>query len=428
MWFIYDTDADMKYTRRSAHNRLTTQTQHTFTLIILLEQGTEKKTNLIIAVLAPKSYQSCNSHTTTHCTHTHSHTHTSERHQAPSRYKFSSIHQQPISVESVVSITSSVVEHRCVSHFDASAHRFLLKKSVACFCHSANHIIDDINSIGKIINTTPSLRWHYWTVARCAWYFSGFWYTPLARIAAGTMCTPYPSNVPHTKVRAMWWKYHHKGNKGKMAIIDSNACVPSMTLRSIRFLSLLSALNPKHYSRWSENVFFRLHTRLAQFLNYQSPIILIILLIYFGRFYILVLSVLGLFFYAVAYRRIHTIILPVVAEYDAMHPQLQFHQQSMQQQQEGNRWKRGVMPTVKFNAPDIERDGDFWNNAAQDILKKQLQKNTLNKNVAKNIILFLGDGMSIPTLAATRIYMGGEDRELSFEKFPYNGMSKVKCR
>lgn len=86
------------------------------------------------------------------------------------------------------------------------------------------------------------------------------------------------------------------------------------------------------------------------------------------------------------------------------------------------------MPTVKFNAPDIERDGDFWNNAAQDILKKQLQKNTLNKNVAKNIILFLGDGMSIPTLAATRIYMGGEDRELSFEKFPYNGMSKVKCR
>lgn len=151
----------MKYTRRSAHNRLTTQTQHTFTLIILLEQGTEKKTNLIIAVLAPKSYQSCNSHTTTHCTHTHLHTHTSERHQAPSRYKFSSIHQQPISVESVVSITSSVVEHRCVSHFDASAHRFLLKKSVACFCHSANHIIDDINSIGKIINTTPSLRWHY---------------------------------------------------------------------------------------------------------------------------------------------------------------------------------------------------------------------------------------------------------------------------
>lgn len=141
-----------------------------------------------------------------------------------------------------------------------------------------------------------------------------------------------------------------------------------------------------------------------------------------------VLSVLGLFFYAVAYRRIHTIISPVVAEYDAMHPQLQFHQQSMQQQQEGNRWKRGVMPTVKFNAPDIERDGDFWNNAAQDILKKQLQKNTLNKNVAKNIILFLGDGMSIPTLAATRIYMGGEDRELSFEKFPYNGMSKVKCR
>lgn len=119
------------------------------------------------------------------------------------------------------------------------------------------------------------------------------------------------------------------------------------------------------------------------------------------------------------------IVMNVHAEYDAMHPQMQFHQEALQQQRHGHRWKRGVMPTVKFNAPDIERDGDFWNNAAQDILKKQLQKNTLNKNVAKNIILFLGDGMSIPTLAATRIYMGGEDRELSFEKFPYNGLSKV---
>lgn len=116
----------------------------------------------------------------------------------------------------------------------------------------------------------------------------------------------------------------------------------------------------------------------------------------------------------------------LIAEYDLMHPQAQFHQTMLlQQRQQHRRWKRGVMPTVKFNAPDIERDIDFWNNAAQDTLKKQMQKNTLNKNVARNIILFLGDGMSIPTLTATRIYMGGEDRELSFEKFPYNGLSKV---
>lgn len=83
------------------------------------------------------------------------------------------------------------------------------------------------------------------------------------------------------------------------------------------------------------------------------------------------------------------------------------------------------MPPIKFLPPTLEKDSDYWGNLAQNTLKVQLQKNVLNKNVAKNIIMFLGDGMSIPTLAATRIYIGGEEKELSFEKFPYNGLSKV---
>lgn len=91
-----------------------------------------------------------------------------------------------------------------------------------------------------------------------------------------------------------------------------------------------------------------------------------------------------------------------------------------------HRSRRAVMPKVKFIAPVIERDGDYWNNNAQDILRRQLQKNTLNKNVAKNIIMFLGDGMSLPTLTATRIYIGGEEKDLSFEKFPFSGLSKVR--
>lgn len=112
------------------------------------------------------------------------------------------------------------------------------------------------------------------------------------------------------------------------------------------------------------------------------------------------------------------------AEYDGMHPLPQSISEASKRQME-HRGRRAVMPKVKFIAPIIERDGDYWNNNAQDMLRRQLQKNTLNKNVAKNIILFLGDGMSIPTLTATRIYMGGEDKELSFEKFPFSGLSKV---
>lgn len=58
--------------------------------------------------------------------------------------------------------------------------------------------------------------------------------------------------------------------------------------------------------------------------------------------------------------------------------------------------------------------------------QKQKKKN-LNGNVAKNTIIFLGDGMSLPTVAASRIYNGGVERSLSFEQFPYVAMSKTYC-
>lgn len=50
---------------------------------------------------------------------------------------------------------------------------------------------------------------------------------------------------------------------------------------------------------------------------------------------------------------------------------------------------------------------------------------------AKNLILFIGDGMSLPTVAAARIFEGqrrgqpGEENLLSFERFPYTAFSKT---
>lgn len=65
---------------------------------------------------------------------------------------------------------------------------------------------------------------------------------------------------------------------------------------------------------------------------------------------------------------------------------------------------------------------------AIQFVKQQTQKfEALNENVAKNVILFLGDGMSVPVLAATRVYIGGEKESLSFEKFPFVAMSKTYC-
>lgn len=112
-------------------------------------------------------------------------------------------------------------------------------------------------------------------------------------------------------------------------------------------------------------------------------------------------------------------------EYDNAHPQLPFLEDA-RIQMFYSRNKRATMPTIRFAAPEIERDAAHWHNLAQNQLEKQLEKNELNRKIAKNVIFFLGDGMSIPTLAATRIYMGGEEQELSFEAFPYTGLSKVR--
>ncbi|KRT84627.1 hypothetical protein AMK59_891 [Oryctes borbonicus] len=81
---------------------------------------------------------------------------------------------------------------------------------------------------------------------------------------------------------------------------------------------------------------------------------------------------------------------------------------------------------------ELEYHADFWRNKAQDTLSQKLLEKH-NTNIAKNVIMFLGDGMSIPTLKASRVYLGqlrnqsGEETVLSFEEFPYIGLSKTYC-
>ncbi|ENM5739963.1 alkaline phosphatase [Vibrio mimicus] len=73
-----------------------------------------------------------------------------------------------------------------------------------------------------------------------------------------------------------------------------------------------------------------------------------------------------------------------------------------------------------------------WFIAGQDAVTKA-SKNSISDPAgkAKNIILFVGDGMGISTLTAARIYQGqqqgksGEENRLSFETFPYVGLVKT---
>lgn len=79
-----------------------------------------------------------------------------------------------------------------------------------------------------------------------------------------------------------------------------------------------------------------------------------------------------------------------------------------------------------------ERSPEFWIRSAQEDLMKKLSTK-LNTNKARNMIFFLGDGMSNPTITAARIYKGqmdgldGERDSLSFERFPFLGLSKTYC-
>lgn len=77
-----------------------------------------------------------------------------------------------------------------------------------------------------------------------------------------------------------------------------------------------------------------------------------------------------------------------------------------------------------------ENTAQFWTNEAKTGIEQRLRR-MQNKNIARNVIMFLGDGMSVPTLAAARALVGqrnnktGEEAHLFFETFPTVGLAKV---
>merc|ERR1719244_1737359 len=76
-------------------------------------------------------------------------------------------------------------------------------------------------------------------------------------------------------------------------------------------------------------------------------------------------------------------------------------------------------------------DKNFWLEKGDKELDEALSL-TPNTNIAKNIIIFIGDGMSLPTVTAARVYKGqkagsleGSSASLSWESLPYVGLSKT---
>jgi alkaline phosphatase len=89
--------------------------------------------------------------------------------------------------------------------------------------------------------------------------------------------------------------------------------------------------------------------------------------------------------------------------------------------------------TVWMNATSGESSASS-NAAFTATVNSQEELNAMVANLrgkAKNVILFVGDGMGVSTVTAARILDGqmnglaGEENQLSFDKFPFSGLSKT---
>jgi len=79
-----------------------------------------------------------------------------------------------------------------------------------------------------------------------------------------------------------------------------------------------------------------------------------------------------------------------------------------------------------------KEDKNYWHNYNVQFVKNILESHSDIKEMkAKNVILFVGDGMSLSTISAGRILKGqlagysGEETDLVFESFSHLGLSKT---
>lgn len=83
-------------------------------------------------------------------------------------------------------------------------------------------------------------------------------------------------------------------------------------------------------------------------------------------------------------------------------------------------------------AEAVQETAEFWLQSGKQVVEAAEQLK-LSRRHAKNVILFVGDGMGISTITAARILegqskpnnRGGEENSLSFESFPYLALSKT---
>jgi len=86
----------------------------------------------------------------------------------------------------------------------------------------------------------------------------------------------------------------------------------------------------------------------------------------------------------------------------------------------------------RMNTKETYEDGKHWYDEIQNELDEAVKLEPIRSR-AKNVIIFIGDGMSLPTVTATRIYRAqtekiskfGEETSLTMDTLPYVALSKT---
>ncbi|XP_014093006.2 alkaline phosphatase [Bactrocera oleae] len=81
---------------------------------------------------------------------------------------------------------------------------------------------------------------------------------------------------------------------------------------------------------------------------------------------------------------------------------------------------------IPFWNVQLPPEQQVWYEKGIEELKSALSRE-INRRRAKNVILFVGDGMGPNTVTATRIYGFKEEGLLSWERFPHMGLLKTYC-
>lgn len=92
---------------------------------------------------------------------------------------------------------------------------------------------------------------------------------------------------------------------------------------------------------------------------------------------------------------------------------------------------QGTTPAANLPLPDQQLDSPWFSQGQESVEAARQQAINNTPGAAKNIILFVGDGMGISTVTAARILAGqqkgmsGEEYQLSFEEMPFAGLIKT---